>query len=206
MKFYKQHEMQVAPTLANHLIRKTDLDARFAEFDFQADVLDIQVDNTLDPGATPTTGDRYIVADVANLHANFGTITGVGDDDIVQYDGTNFVVVFDVSVAGIGAMVWDIDSGDFYKLTSSGWISFTVATHSYGADFLTTDWAGASAPYSITVSAVTHGLGTTDKLITAVYDDATPHNLIGCDVTVSAGGDVVLLTDVKVNGSYVIMV
>ena len=75
--------------------------------DYQADVLNTQTDNTLDPGASPTTGDRYILTNTASLHANFGAITGVGDNDIVEYDGTNFVVAYDVSTKGEGAMAWD---------------------------------------------------------------------------------------------------
>lgn len=69
-------------------------------FEWQPSVLDVQVDNTLDPGATPTTGDRYLITDSANLHANFGTITGVADDDIVEYDGADFVVAFTPSAPG----------------------------------------------------------------------------------------------------------
>ena len=73
-------------------------------FDFQPDVLDIQVDASLDPGASPTLGDRYILTDTGNLHANFGSISGVQDDDIVEYNGSAFVVAYDVSVEGEGAV------------------------------------------------------------------------------------------------------
>lgn len=60
-------------------------------------VLGVQVDATLDPGASPADRDAYILTDTAALHANFGTIAGVGDDDIVMYKNGAFVVVFDAS-------------------------------------------------------------------------------------------------------------
>ena len=64
--------------------------------EWQDSVLDIQTDNTLDPGASPTNGDRYIIENATSLHANFGTINKdingnadtLADDDIVQYDST----------------------------------------------------------------------------------------------------------------------
>ena len=71
-------------------------------------VIGQQDDGTLDPG-TPTLGDRYIVEDVSACHTNFkGTSDdiadwildqSVGDNDIVQWDGSDFIVSFDSSVA-----------------------------------------------------------------------------------------------------------
>jgi len=97
------------------------VDTAVAGLDFQADVLDIQTDATLDPGAAPTTGDRYIITDSASLHSNFGTITGVGDNDIVEWTGSAFEVLYDVSVQGEGAMAWDQDSDTFQFYNGSTW-------------------------------------------------------------------------------------
>lgn len=108
---------------ANELIRFAQFENALAGLDFQPDVLDIQVDTTLDPGASPTTGDRYILVDSGNLHANFGSITGVGDNDIVEYDGSDFVVAYDVSVEGEGALVWDRDSNTYQRFTTA-WAEF----------------------------------------------------------------------------------
>lgn len=113
-----------APSNATDAARKVDLDNALSGLDFQADVLAVQVDNTLDPGATPVLGDRYLITDSANLHANFGTIAGVADDDIVQYNGTDFVVAYDVSVAGSGAMVWDKDTTVWYRYDGASWAVF----------------------------------------------------------------------------------
>ena len=103
---------------------KSEVDAAISGLDWQADVLDIQVDATLDPGASPTLGDRYLITNSAALHANFGTITGVGDDDIVQFDGADFVVSYDVSVQGEGALVWDQDSNTFQRYDGADWAEF----------------------------------------------------------------------------------
>lgn len=107
------------------------------------DVINIQTDATLDPGATPTTGDRYIITDSGALHANFGTISGVGNNDIVQYDGANFVVSTDVSVVGEGVLTWNDANNALYQYNGSAWVNrdslFTYTAGSgltlTGADF-----------------------------------------------------------------------
>ena len=113
-----------APTNGTDAATKAYVDSAIAGLDFQADVLDVQTDNTLDPGATPTTGDRYIITDSGNLHANFGTITGIGDDDIVEYDGADFVVVYDVSTEGAGAIAWSTDDASFQYYDGTAWGAF----------------------------------------------------------------------------------
>jgi hypothetical protein len=108
-----------APTGNTDAVRKIDLENALAGLDFQPDILNVQVDNTLDPGATPATGARFVVTDSANLHANFGTITGVGDNDIVEYNGTAWVITYDVSVKGEGAICWNrnLTTWEFYNGT-----------------------------------------------------------------------------------------
>ena len=86
-------------------------------------VLNTQTDATLDPGATPTLGDRYIIENSGSLHANFGTITGVGDDDIVEFDGSDFVVEFDASVSGEGSAVYDKTSNSTKVFNGSAWVA-----------------------------------------------------------------------------------
>ena len=114
----------IAPSNGTDAATKAYVDSAIAGLDFQADVLDVQVDNTLDPGASPTTGDRYIITNSASLHANFGTITGVGDNDIVEYDGANFVVVYDVSVEGSGAIAWSTADSAFQYYDGTNWGQF----------------------------------------------------------------------------------
>lgn len=66
---------------------------------FLEPVLNIQVDNTLDPGASPATGDAYIVTDIGNINPNFILDAGVEDNDRVAWDGAKFVTTFDASTA-----------------------------------------------------------------------------------------------------------
>lgn len=92
---------------------------------FQGYVLGTQVDATLDPGASPSDGDRYIIGDAANLHANFGTIdtdtdgnaTTLQDDDIVEYvsSESEFRIAHDVGTDAPGAIVFD-DGDDAWRV------------------------------------------------------------------------------------------
>jgi D-alanyl-D-alanine carboxypeptidase len=76
----------------------------------------------------------------------------------------------------------------------------------YSADFNnTSDWTGASAPFTITVAAATHGLGSTKQLQVSVYEDGTPNSLVVTDVTVADNGDVVITANSKFAGHYVII-
>lgn len=113
-----------AATQADQPVRLAEFEAALAGLDFQPDVLDRQTDATLDPGATPTEGDRYIIGNAADLNANFGTITDVANGDIVEYDGTEFVVVYDVSEAGEGAITWNRASDTFQFFNGTIWADF----------------------------------------------------------------------------------
>lgn len=105
-------------------VRKADLESAIMGLDFQADVEDLQVDATTDPGLTPATGDRYILTDIAALHANFGTIEGVANDDIVEYDGTSFVTVWSLAEYGEGVLVWDRAGDTFQYHNGTVWNTF----------------------------------------------------------------------------------
>jgi hypothetical protein len=106
------------------LATKDYVDGLINGLSWQNPVLDRQVDATLDPGVSPATGARYIIENSAALHANFGTITGVGDDDVVEYDGANFVVVYDASVEGEGSASWVEDEDQNYQYNGTAWVAF----------------------------------------------------------------------------------
>lgn len=92
-----------------------------AGLDFQADVLATQEDSTLDPGSSPSEGDRYIITNSADLHTNFGTVTDLADNDIVEYKNSEFVVAYDISVKGEGAVAWDRTNDYFQFWDGSTW-------------------------------------------------------------------------------------
>lgn len=111
-----------SPVAGGDAVTKTYVDSAIQGLSWDQPVLAIQTDNTLDPGASPTTGDRYIISNAASLHANFGSITGLGDDDIVQYDGVDFIVVFDASVEGAGEAVYNDNDVNSYVYNGTAWV------------------------------------------------------------------------------------
>lgn len=112
-----------APVDPTDAVRLIDIDNLKADLDFQADVLGVQLDDTLVPTEDPLPDAqvRYIVTDAANLNALFGTIAGLEDGDIIQRSGEDFVVAYDVSVKGPGALVWDRGVGKFMKFDGTNW-------------------------------------------------------------------------------------
>lgn len=120
---------------------KTAVERALAGLDFQKDVLDVQVDGTLDPGATPSTGDRYVITNAADLHVHFGAIAGLADNDIVQFDGTAFVVEYDVSVEGEGALAWNRAADTWVRWDGIGWDDFGGLAGVSGGIGITVDGA-----------------------------------------------------------------
>ena len=121
-------------------IRKGEYDADRAGFNWKQDVMGVQVDATLDPGATPTDGDAYIITDAAALHANFGTIdtdfagdtVTLEDNDIVTYDADlgAFIISFDYSAdpKADGAMAYNSVDTNNWRIVAGAWAPF------YGLD------------------------------------------------------------------------
>lgn len=108
---------------------KAYVDAALAGLDFQPDVDNYVVDaSTTAPGVglpAAATGQRYILAsNTSSLHSNWGIISGVGDNDIVQYDGSNWFVAYDVSVQGEGALVWQRSDNYFMRWNGTDWFEF----------------------------------------------------------------------------------
>lgn len=108
--------------------------------EWEDSVLDIQTDATLDPGASPTTGDRYIIENAAALHANFGTINTdangdadtLADDDIVEYDGTKFFIAMSPTTGTFTSD--DSDNNKLKYFNGSAWVDkdFEATTASLG--------------------------------------------------------------------------
>lgn len=111
-----------APANPTDAARLIDVQSALSGLDWQSDVLDIQVDNTLVPSLVE--GARYIITNAASLNAGFGVIAGVQDNDIVEYDGAEFVVAYDVSSQGEGALVWDQASDTFQRYNGVDWSEF----------------------------------------------------------------------------------
>ena len=154
---------------------------------FQEPVISVQTDNTLDPGASPADGDRYLIANAASLHANFGTITSpvaVGNNDLVEYDANDneFKVVYDASVGGEGLIVYVESENKHYSFDGASYTPVASSTLQQAYDNGNTIDTSSAAPVAISKST-----GTQDLL----------------DVTMSGGGNAsTILTDItKTSGT-----
>ena len=108
---------------------KAFVEAFVASLDFQKDINAYVANaNTTAPGVglpAAATGQRYILAsNTGSLNAAWGTIAGVGDNDIVEYDGTDWFVAYDVSVQGEGVLVWNRDQNYFMRWDGTSWDEF----------------------------------------------------------------------------------
>lgn len=157
------------PTAGTDAVHKTYVDGLIQGLRWDDPVESIQTDNSLDPGASPTTGARYIITDSANLHANFGTISGVGDNDVVEYDGADFAVVFDASVTGEGEAVYNKATNSSYVYNGSSWVVMGGTSDHGGLSGLSDD---DHTQYSI-ISSGAGAPGTTPPRIGAIYVDTS---------------------------------
>jgi hypothetical protein len=108
------------------ILKQQNRDATSGDLFFMVDsgdvnfkVQGIQEDATLNPGLT--TDNKYILEDVSALNANFGTITGVGDNDIVRYNGTTFEIFLDASNKQDGTIVFNEGDSKFYGFNGTAW-------------------------------------------------------------------------------------
>ena len=143
-----------------------------------ADIAGVQTDATLNPGASPAAGTRYLLLDVAHLHANFGSIAGVGDGDIVAYSGSAWVVDVDFSAATQTLNVWN--DGDKHYWIGDPEASGVKWKQSLGAgDF----------PFDPTTSIVPDNKVTVQQAL-AWLADATDVSVVPVDFMVAASADV----------------
>ena len=144
---------------------------------YQQDVLSVQTDATLDPGASPTTGDRYVITDAGALNANFGVIAGVSNNDIVEYTGSEFEVVWDASTQGSG-LVYSVGDTDFYSFDGAAWDTLSNQAVNLNDGSGTTFNSGTSA----------YDLGGTLTSNTSITNDAG--NALSILMTNSGSNDV----------------
>lgn len=111
-------------------------------------VVSRQVDNTLDPTGS-VSGDKYLITSSSSLHAGFGVIAGIEDDDIVKYNGSAYIIDFNASLRGEGSIctVRAENRIDYY--TGSAWqdIKELMALH------LVDNTADLDKPVSTAVAA-----------------------------------------------------
>lgn len=185
-----------------------NVNGSFKDFIYQKSIKNIQVDNTLD-ASTPATGDRYILTNILSLHASFGTIEGVSNNDVVEYDGIAFNIVFSPA-AGIEGLVFNHGDNKWYSYIVDGWEQiiptfsngiFKMEDGTYGikldGDSLTIGVNGlktttvpikkAAATIgdgSATSIVINHNFGTED-LVISVHSVSNPKNIVSCDIEIT---------------------
>lgn len=184
-----------------------NVNGSFKDFIYQKSIKNIQVDNTLD-ASTPATGDRYILTNILSLHASFGTIEGVSNNDVVEYDGIAFNIVFSPA-AGIEGLVFNHGDNKWYSYIVDGWEQiiptfsngiFKMEDGTYGikldGDSLTIGVNGLkTTTVPIKKAAATIGDGSakdiiinhnlsTEDIIVNVHSTADPKLLGNCDIEI----------------------
>lgn len=158
---------------ANKAYVVSEIQKAVSGLDYQSDVLGIQMDATLVPSTTASA--RYIVTDVTKLNGAFGTIAGVENNDIVQYNGSAFAVAYDVSVQGSGALCFNKADNQFYKFASGSW--------SYGGFSAVVAGTGLNnnnGTFEVKYDDVTIGIDGNGKLY--VEDKAITKSKLGSDI------------------------
>lgn len=143
LDFSSPDDVTVVTSLGIKTYVDENIAAAGAAAEWQDSVITVQTDATTDPGATPAEGDRYIITNAAAIHANFGTINKMIDDDaavvladqmIVEYSGGEFKVA---NIPTVGTFTnADDETGYLRYFNGSIWFqqSFEATTASGGLE------------------------------------------------------------------------
>jgi len=144
-----------------------------------------------DSGATfdPATGIMNIPAAGEYQINGVNVLDGI-DESYVQVDETGNI---------------NLPAGAEYRINGVNVLStLTGAAYKYAAAFNdSTDWVGASAPFTFTVAAATHELGVSQDIIIGVKDSTGQTVEVG--ELVDASGNVTLTANAKFAGRVVLM-
>lgn len=110
-------------TEADHAVNLSQLENALAGLDFQKDINDVIVDDSYDLSGA-VEGDRFVVVDSTSVPAELSSIVDLSNGDIVEHNGTDFEVAYDVSEKGAGALVWNIVTGEFVRWDGTSWDKF----------------------------------------------------------------------------------
>lgn len=112
-----------APVNPTDAARKIDIENALSGMNWKEDIDALQTDAVLQP--QKIEGKRYVLTDVASLHADFGTIDGVVNNVIVQYVTDKFVVVSaPTEDRAEGAIAWNSATNQYVRFDGTAWSTF----------------------------------------------------------------------------------
>lgn len=153
----------------------------------------IQENNSLSPDLTP--GSKYIIRNASSLHANFGTITGVSNNDIVIRTISEFALYVDVSntKSNQGGIVYNDADDKLYYYNGTDWKSLGLGS-----------LVGTDNQISVTGSTGDVKIGLTPIVIVQNYIQ-TPILMFGNGVTMGGvGSDVQLTGNLNIKGNLLV--
>jgi hypothetical protein len=153
----------------------------------------IQENNSLSPDLT--TGSKYIIRNAASLHANFGTITDVANNDIVIRTTSSFVLYVDVSntKSNQGGIVYNDADDKLYYYNGTNWKSLGLGS-----------LVGTTNEISVTGSTGDVKIGLTPIVIIQNYIQ-TPILMFGNGITMGGvGTDVQLTGNLNIKGNLLV--
>lgn len=112
-----------APVNPTDAARKVDIENALSGLNWKEDIDALQADDVLQP--QKVEGKRYVLTNVASLHADFGTIAGVVNNVIVEYQTDAFVIVFTPTEdRAEGAIAWNSATNQYVRFDGSAWSTF----------------------------------------------------------------------------------
>lgn len=183
------------PTVSSDIVTKGFVDTAISNaingFDFQTDVTAIQgSDGSLDLVGVQA-GQRFIITDTSKLPDAMVALTGtIGNGDIVEYNGTDYVIAYDVSERGDGVFTYVKSAKEYYRYIDTTWsiakVSVTTAgngledvsgTFNVKVDGTTVGLNASQAlelkDNSVTAAKIVNGTITADKLAEGVIPQGT---------------------------------
>lgn len=155
----------------------------------------IQTDNTLVP--VLTLDNKYIIKNASSLNANFGSISGLANNDIVRYNGSAFELYLDVSntKTNRGTFVFNIADSKNYVYNGTEWA------------VLGTDFSGITGTAN-QIIATTSRSGATLSLAPIVIIQQslqTPIIIFTNGITFGSVGDAIQLTgNIHITGNLIV--
>jgi len=153
----------------------------------------IQENNSLNPDLTP--GSKYIIRNSLSLHANFGTIAGVTNNDIVIRTTSAFALYVDVSntKSNQGGIVYNDADDKLYYYNGTDWKSLGLGS-----------LVGTANEISVTGSTGDVKIGLTPIVIIQNYIQ-TPILMFGNGITMGGvGTDVQLTGNLNIKGNLLV--